>query len=57
MLTRKSDVLFINMHQKQELYQYMSPATLNQFTIKAGGMKRKYQCQGHHFLSLFIWFN
>ncbi|OLR26026.1 hypothetical protein BLD50_09200 [Bacillus cereus] len=58
MLMRKGDVLFMNMHQKQELslfaeelYRYMSPATLNQFAIEAGGMKRKHKCLGHHFLS------
>ncbi len=46
----------MNMHQKQELslfaeelYRYMSPATLNQLAIEAGGMKRKRKCHGHHF--------
>ncbi|OPA06340.1 hypothetical protein [Bacillus cereus] len=36
----------MNMHQKQELslfaeelYRYMSPATLNQLAIEAGGIK------------------
>ncbi|OSX90073.1 hypothetical protein BTJ45_04255 [Bacillus mycoides] len=64
MLMRKSDVLFMNMHQKQELslfaeelYRYMSPATLNQLAIEAGGMKRKRKCHGHHFLSLCVWLN
>ena len=61
---RKGDVLFMNMHQKQELslfaeelYRYMSPATLNQLAIEAGGMKRKRKCHGHHFLSLYVWLN
>ncbi|PGA50676.1 IS4 family transposase, partial [Bacillus pseudomycoides] len=52
----------MNMHQKQELslfaeelYRYMSPATLNQLAIEAGGMKRKRKCHGHHFLSLCVW--
>ncbi len=61
---RKGDVLFMNMHQKQELslfaeelYRYMSPATLNQLAIEAGGMKRKRKCHGHHFLSLCVWLN
>lgn len=61
---RKGDVLFMNIHQKQELslfaeelYQYMSPATLNQLAIEAGGMKRKRKCHGHHFLSLCVWLN
>ncbi|PGP75972.1 IS4 family transposase, partial [Bacillus cereus] len=64
MLMRKGDVLFMNMHQKQELslfaeelYRYMSPATLNQLAIEAGGMKRKRKCHGHHFLSLCVWLN
>ncbi|PFD59760.1 hypothetical protein CN274_08815 [Bacillus thuringiensis] len=42
MLMRKGDVLFMNMQQKQELslfaeelYRYMSPATLNQLAIEA----------------------
>ncbi|WP_239502919.1 hypothetical protein [Bacillus cereus] len=46
MLMRKGDVFFMNMNQKQELslfaeelYRYMSPATLNQLAIEAGGMK------------------
>ncbi|MEB4815449.1 IS4 family transposase [Bacillus thuringiensis] len=54
----------MNMHQKQELslfaeelYRYMSLATLNQLAIKAGGMKRKRKCHGHHFLSLCVWLN
>ncbi|MED0958302.1 IS4 family transposase, partial [Bacillus paramycoides] len=54
----------MNMHQKQELslfaeelYRYMSPATLNQLAIEAGGMKRKRKCHGHHFLSLCVWLN
>lgn len=57
MLMRKDDVFFMNMNQKQELslfaeelYRYMSPATLNQLAIEAGGMKRKRKCHGHHFL-------
>ena len=41
----------------EELYRYMSPATLNQLAIKAGGMKRKRKCHGHHFLSLCVWLN
>lgn len=41
----------------EELYQYMSPATLNQLAIEAGGMKRKRKCHGHHFLSLCVWLN
>ena len=52
-LMRKGDVLFMNMHQKQELslfaeelYRYMSPASLNQLAIEAGSMKRKRKCQG-----------
>lgn len=52
---RKGDVLFMNMNQKQELslfaeelYRYMSPATLNQLAIEAGGMKRKRKC--HFFI-------
>ncbi len=64
MLMRKGDVLFMNMNQKQELslfaeelYRYMSPATLNQLAIEAGGMKRKRKCHGHHFLSLCVWLN
>ncbi|AMR05958.1 IS4 family transposase [Bacillus thuringiensis] len=54
----------MNMNQKQELslfaeelYRYMSPATLNQLAIEAGGMKRKRKCHGHHFLSLCVWLN
>ncbi|AIW84397.1 Transposase for insertion sequence element IS231B [Bacillus mycoides] len=54
----------MNIHQKQELslfaeelYRYMSPATLNQLAIEAGGMKRKRKCHGHHFLSLCVWLN
>ncbi|WP_416714957.1 transposase, partial [Bacillus cereus] len=54
----------MNMNQKQELslfaeglYRYMSPATLNQLAIEAGGMKLKRKCHGHHFLSLCIWLN
>ena len=46
-------MLFMNLNKKQELslfaeelYRYMSPATLNQLAIKAGGMKRKRKCQG-----------
>ena len=35
----------------------MSPATLNQLAIEAGGMKRKRKCNGHHFLSLRVWLN
>ncbi|PFJ71578.1 IS4 family transposase, partial [Bacillus cereus] len=61
---RKGDVVFMNMNQKQELslfaeelYRYMSPATLNQLAIEAGGMKRKRKCHGHHFLSLCVWLN
>ncbi len=53
MLMRKGDVLFMNMHQKQELslfaeelYRYMSPATLNQLAIEAGGMKRNVSAMG-----------
>ncbi len=53
MLMRKGDVLFMNMHQKQELslfaeelYRYMSPAILSQLTIEVGGMKRKRKCHG-----------
>ncbi|PFT22580.1 IS4 family transposase, partial [Bacillus cereus] len=64
MLMRKGDVFFMNMNQKQELplfaeelYRYMSPATLNQLAIEAGGMKRKRKCHGHHFLSLCVWLN
>ncbi len=65
MLMRKGDVLFMNMHQKQELslfaeelYRCMSsPATLNQLAIEAGGMKRIRKCHGHHFLSLCVWLN
>ncbi|WP_142337073.1 IS4 family transposase, partial [Bacillus anthracis] len=54
----------MNMNQKQELslfaeelYRYMSPATLNQLAIEAGGMKRKRKCHGHYFLSLCVWLN
>ncbi|KMT48335.1 hypothetical protein TU51_20465 [Bacillus cytotoxicus] len=54
----------MNMHPKQELslfaeelYRYMSPTTLNQLAIEAGGMKRKRKCHGHHFLSLCVWLN
>ncbi|MEB9593708.1 IS4 family transposase [Bacillus cereus] len=54
----------MNMHQKQELslfaeelYRYMSPATLNQLATEAGGMKRKRKCHGHHLLSLCVWLN
>ncbi len=64
MLMRKGDVFFMSMHQKQELslfaeelYRYMSPATLNQLAIESGGMKRKRKCHGHHFLSLCVWLN
>jgi hypothetical protein len=39
---RKGDVLFMNMHQKhelslfaEELYRYMSPATLNQLSYRS----------------------
>jgi hypothetical protein len=35
----------------------MSPATLNQLAIEAGGMKRKRKCHGYHFLSLCVWLN
>ncbi len=35
----------------------MSPATLNQIAIAAGGGKRKRKCHGHHFLSLCVWLN
>jgi len=49
----------MNIHQKQELslfaeelYRYMSPATLNQLAIEVSGMKRKRKCHGHHFLFL-----
>ncbi len=59
---RKGDVFFMNMHQKhelslfaEELYRYVSPATLNQLAIEA--MKRKRKCYGHHFLSLCVWLN
>ncbi len=62
MLMRKGDVLFMNIHKKQELslfaeelYRYMSPTTLNQLAIEAGGMKGKRKCHGHHFLSLCVW--
>jgi len=48
MLMRKGDVFFMNMNQKQELslfaeelYRYMSPATLNQLAIEAGGNETK----------------
>lgn len=61
---RKGDVLFMNIHQKQglsifaeELYRYMSPATLNQLAIEAGGVKRKRKCHGQYFLSLCVWLN
>ncbi|WP_442752184.1 hypothetical protein [Bacillus toyonensis] len=54
----------MNIHQKQELslfaeelYRYMSPATINQLAIEAGGMKRKRKCHGHYFLSLCVWLN
>ncbi len=64
MLMSKGDVLFINIHQKQELslfaeelYRYMTPTTLNQLAIEAGGIKRKRKCHGHHFLSLCVWLN
>ena len=39
MLMRKGNVLFMNMHQKQELYRYRPPAVLNQLAIEAGEMK------------------
>lgn len=52
---RKSDMLFMNMLQKQELslfveelYRYMSPATLNQLAIEAGGMNRSDQASNRH---------
>ncbi len=64
MLMRKGDVLFINIYQKQklslfakELYRYMSPTTLNQLAIEAGGMERKRKCHRHHFLYLCVWLN
>ncbi len=54
----------MNIHQNQELslfaeelFHYMSPATLNQLAIKAGGMKRKRKYHRHHFLSLCVWLN
>ncbi len=54
----------MNIHQKhklslfaEELYRYISPATLNQLAIEAGGMKQKRKCYGHHFLSLCVWLN
>ncbi len=64
MLMRKGDVLFgCRIKNKrlslfaEELYRYMSPATLNQLALEAGGMKRKSKCHGHHFLSLCVWLN
>ncbi|CUB34212.1 hypothetical protein BN2127_JRS4_01935 [Bacillus cereus] len=48
-------MLFMNMLQKQELslfveelYRYMSPATLNQLAIEAGGMNRSDQASNRH---------
>ncbi|WP_128857075.1 hypothetical protein [Bacillus sp. CDB3] len=45
----------MNIHQKQELslfaeelYRYMSPTTLNQLAIEAGGMKQKRKCHRQH---------
>ena len=35
----------------------MSPTTLNQLAIEAGGMKRKRKCHGYHLLSLCVWLN
>ncbi|OUA10540.1 MULTISPECIES: hypothetical protein [Bacillus cereus group] len=35
----------------EELYRYTLPDTLNQLTIEAGGIKRKYKYHRHHFLS------
>ncbi|MEC3357249.1 IS4 family transposase, partial [Bacillus paranthracis] len=47
----------MNMHQKQELslfsedlYLYMSPATINKIAKEQGGMKRKLKCHGHHII-------
>lgn len=41
----------------KELRRYMSPAALNQIAMKTGSMRRKRKCQGHHFLSLWVWLN
>lgn len=54
----------MNTYQRQGLslfsentFPFMSPATLYQFSIEIGGMKRKRTCREHKLLSLCVWIN